>query len=56
MMDDEGTNRVQAAYGENYARLVKVKEEYDPHNLFSLNQNIEPRAVAAASTVSQGAP
>jgi FAD/FMN-containing dehydrogenase len=30
------------AYGENYERLVALKDEYDPTNLFRLNQNIEP--------------
>ncbi|SEV89016.1 FAD-binding oxidoreductase [Natrinema salifodinae] len=30
------------AYGENYDRLVELKTEYDPENLFRMNQNIEP--------------
>ncbi|TYL37474.1 FAD-linked oxidase [Natronococcus pandeyae] len=30
------------AYGENYDRLVEVKTEYDPANLFRVNQNVEP--------------
>lgn len=30
------------AYGENYGRLVALKKEYDPANLFRVNQNIEP--------------
>ncbi|MDS0259993.1 FAD-binding oxidoreductase [Haloarcula sp. S1CR25-12] len=30
-------------FGENYDRLVEVKTEYDPENLFRLNQNIAPR-------------
>lgn len=37
---DEEAGRVQAAYGQNYARLLQVKEEYDPENLFRVNQNI----------------
>ncbi|MEW6411254.1 MAG: FAD-binding oxidoreductase [Candidatus Zixiibacteriota bacterium] len=36
------TDRVQAAYGENYDRLKKAKKTYDPENLFRMNQNILP--------------
>jgi FAD/FMN-containing dehydrogenase len=42
MMMDEGTDYVQAAYRDNYARLVQIKAKYDPHNLFHVNQNIKP--------------
>jgi FAD/FMN-containing dehydrogenase len=42
---DEGAERVKSAYGaEKYARLVALKEKYDPTNLFCLNQNIKPSA------------
>ena len=32
----------QAAYRENYDRLVAVKNEWDPENVFRLNHNVEP--------------
>jgi hypothetical protein len=37
---DEGSERIKAAYGANYERLVAVKNKYDPTNL--RHQNIEP--------------
>lgn len=39
---DDDDQRLQAAYGENYARLRKVKAEYDPENFFRVNRNIPP--------------
>jgi FAD/FMN-containing dehydrogenase len=41
-LGDEGHERVRAAYGENYDRLVTLKRKYDPDNLFRLNQNVSP--------------
>jgi len=42
MMDDEGQERVRAAYGTNYDRLAEVKATYDPDNVLRANQNILP--------------
>lgn len=42
-LSEEGEARVKDAYtDEVWARLVQVKNKYDPHNFFSLNQNIKP--------------
>jgi FAD/FMN-containing dehydrogenase len=41
-MTEEESDRVAAAYGANYDRLIQIKKQYDPHNLFHLNQNITP--------------
>lgn len=41
-MMDEGEDRVKATYGENFKRLVLLKNKYDPNNLFRVNQNIKP--------------
>jgi FAD/FMN-containing dehydrogenase len=46
LMDDEVDGRVQASYGDNYARLATVKAKYDPDNLFRVNQNIKPAVPA----------
>ncbi|MEW6443006.1 MAG: FAD-binding oxidoreductase [bacterium] len=41
-MTEEEEDRVRAAYGTNYDRLVEIKRKYDPENLFRRNQNIDP--------------
>jgi FAD/FMN-containing dehydrogenase len=39
-------SRVKATYGDNYARMVQIKDKYDPKNLFHLNANIRPSTSA----------
>jgi hypothetical protein len=41
----EPQERVRSAYGEAvYERLVRLKDRYDPANLFRFNQNVRPSA------------
>ena len=44
MMADEGEARVKASDGDNFGRLVALKQKFDPANLFRVNQNIRPSA------------
>ena len=39
---EEGQEMMRDAYGENYERLVALKDEHDPTNFFRMNQNIRP--------------
>jgi FAD/FMN-containing dehydrogenase len=41
-MMEEGQEHVQASYGANYERLAHVKAQYDPDNVFHVNQNVKP--------------
>ena len=41
-LGEEGADRIKAAYGPKYEKLVAVKKKYDPTNLFRVNQNIQP--------------
>jgi hypothetical protein len=41
---EEGDKTMQATFGDKYQRLRRIKQKYDPQNLFRLNQNIEPVA------------
>ena len=42
LIGDDEMDRIPAAYGPNYPRLVKIKRQWDPTNLFSSNYNIDP--------------
>lgn len=44
LTEEEGEERIRAAYGKNYDRLVEVKTKWDPGNLFRMNKNIRPQA------------
>ena len=37
-------DRVRGMYGANYDRLARIKGQYDPENVFRVNQNIQPAA------------
>jgi FAD/FMN-containing dehydrogenase len=44
LTEEEGDDRIQAAYGPNYSRLAEVKRTWDPENRFRMNKNIAPAA------------
>ncbi|WP_368409171.1 FAD-binding oxidoreductase [Halocatena marina] len=43
---EEGDAMMRTTFGPTYERLVELKDEYDPTNLFDLNQNIAPSGTA----------
>src|ERR1700677_1170058 len=46
-MSGDEDDRVPEAYRERWDRLVAIKTQYDPANLFRLNQNIRPHRSSA---------
>jgi FAD/FMN-containing dehydrogenase len=42
LTEEEGGDRIHAAYGRHYARLAEVKRQWDPTNVFRGNKNIPP--------------
>ena len=48
-MPGDEADRVEAAYGGNYARLLEVKRKYDPDNFFRMNQNVHAKKASKAA-------
>ncbi len=48
-MADDDQGRIRDNYKGNYDRLVSIKRQYDPENLFHMNQNIVPGATRSAT-------
>ncbi len=42
IMAVDEADRIRAAYGPNWDRLVALKRRWDPDNVLHLNQNIDP--------------
>ena len=43
-LQEEGHELMRASFGANYERLARIKAQWDPQNVFRLNQNVPPRA------------
>lgn len=52
-LEDEPQAVVQATYGSNYGKLLGIKQQYDPDNLFRFNPNIA-RAQRLSTVQPQG--
>jgi FAD/FMN-containing dehydrogenase len=42
LTEEEGEDRLKAAWGTNYSRLADVKKKWDPENFFRANKNVSP--------------
>lgn len=49
LLSHDEDNRIKAAYGNNFERLVQVKKKWDPQNLFRMNHNIPPESYLSES-------
>jgi FAD binding domain/Berberine and berberine like len=49
-MSGDEDDRVPEAYRNRWERLVAVKTQYDPSNLFRMNQNVPPQKTAGSAT------
>ena len=47
---EEGEERISASYAGNHARLAGIKAQYDPENVFRVNQNIKPALARSEAT------
>jgi len=45
LTEEEGNDRIHAAYRDNYQRLVEIKTRWDPSNVFQINKNVTPQTV-----------
>jgi FAD/FMN-containing dehydrogenase len=41
---DDQPQKIRSSFGANYERLVALKQQYDPTNMFRLNPNVTPEA------------
>ena len=48
-LDADEVDRVSAAYGDHYRRLARIKQQWDPDNLFRANHNIVPDGLNAGA-------
>jgi FAD/FMN-containing dehydrogenase len=44
LTEEEGIDRIRAAYGPHLTRLAEIKARWDPTNLFRANKNVAPAA------------